>query len=1398
MQKQKISKYLKKSLLSFLLFVFTFSFLIFFCHLIYGSENEQEDLNQTHKKLYQKQEDNCIQETIQRKEKLFEMFYDFKEDITPMLQSFEKGKEYYDKLPKDQRKEIFDEFLEYYREYEISYIDHLCTETSNEEEIKTLQQRKKNFKLLEKKDFFLDPNVRELGLFQNYKSKKYCNTYNNFFYYLYFDFILNTKLNRKYDCPNEYELCHPEQIDSDNLKKRTQLFSYLPEVTNLQFKIEYLRYFYKILKEFDPYYTGYNFITHDETHKLQEDFSNLIDQWVNEYKKEKEPNRREKLANLFENNKEFIKYLDPIDEKLKVERKEKLINDFDKNLENTRNFLKEMLSSPSRKKQDFPKEFPSKTSLNNILLSPGLNKKELIEHIIHRNDELMNKDLLKCDCNLKNYLYQMYVDYSVFVFHSSCLCTESEKKKLGYIINDKKKNLTSDSLSEKNILTNIKTKYEGKYKSKSEELNEYLSHLKKELDYQTQDIDHRYSDPSINPSSQENKQFLDTASLGDDLKTIYLQNPEDLKDQLQFQLNKIVEEYIEAPFKFYGDEIKTTIDETQNLIDFINVSDKDTLDSNKKNSINEQINSLTNEIEDKKQQQKNSNIQLSEKQRVSLQHEIRNKTQQKTNLEIKLKENPHHKSHPLKNNLETLTKIYLSKMTEFIDNWNIIDARIQTYKDYFKFKEETILNPYLNIISDLQIQYYRLVTSILKDIEQNNVNVKKEEQEIGNSFIQNTNFSLTSTELTKKNIDEQCDLIEKHLTRISCTDTQDFNWSLHNIEWIGQFLNNYKKALIENFRNQNCNIKLEESTDLKEQYSNERQNYVRKSFQEMQEPQNINEDHNIELNKILSELKEEFKNFEFNQGMTKLEVKNKKDELERKIYTPVETQNFKDYSLRSQLRLLQSQLYYLKFQIPENNEKLNILFNYIGEPHLLDSNIQMFKKAMEELINIVENQHKEEKQIREVNIQIEKNKQHLSKLDQNIRYYSNQNIQEKEQNEINTKDTQTQLQKQIASLTNEIQNKTDDLNTKLREKEQNEINAKNTQTQLQEQIDPLTKEIQNKTKEKEQNEINTKNTQTKLQTQIVSLTNEIEKKTKEKDDLNTKLREKEQNEKNAKDTQTQLQTQIASLTKEIQNKTDDLNTKLREKEQNEINAKNTQTQLQEQIDPLTNEIQNKTKEKEQNEINVKNTQTQLQKQIDPLTNEIEKKTKEKDYLNTKLQEEKQKETIAKERQKKLLTLIDLLEKEKGNKKNEKIDLEQKLEINKKQYASLTINYEGKQNSFKNTLTNSFKKNFTNETNAFEPFEPFKDVFKNYKYSNAKSFPFVEVKFNFIDWLNKLIKEKFPNNEQNPSNHTTYYASDQINIDVYLPYFQYASFCWSLNEYFDSKYNNKYFSGTNIE
>lgn len=114
---------------------------------------------------------------------------------------------------------------------------------------------------------------------------------------------MNEKYDNEYDGVflNEDKLCHSTQRDPKKLK-RTQLFSYLPEVTNLQFKIEYLRYFYNILtylKELEKPHINYFIYFQKDFLKLDKDFSNLIDEWGSEYEETNQLKRKEKLDKFF-------------------------------------------------------------------------------------------------------------------------------------------------------------------------------------------------------------------------------------------------------------------------------------------------------------------------------------------------------------------------------------------------------------------------------------------------------------------------------------------------------------------------------------------------------------------------------------------------------------------------------------------------------------------------------------------------------------------------------------------------------------------------------------------------------------------------------------------------------------------------------------------------------------------------------------------------------------------------------------------------------------------------------------------------------------------------------------------------------------------------------------------
>ncbi|WAN63426.1 hypothetical protein RS022_05620 [Candidatus Phytoplasma rubi] len=884
-KKKKISKYSKTFLCSFLFFIFIFSFSILFCNFVYGSEEE----------LYEKQKENCINETKQREQELFEMFYDFKEDIAPMLKSLKDLEIRYKQLPEDKRKENFDKFLNFYPKSEIFHLEN---------EICNLD------KSIEKEEDNLQVN----------KSKERLEKLKN----LYFDFILN-KMNEynkdEYDseCSNENELYHLTQRDPKNLK-RTQLFSYLPEVTNLQFKIEYLRYFYKILKELlEPN----NFDIRPQDIYSEKEFLDLINELVVEYNKENESKRQEKLKKFFTDNLEF-QYLDNIDIKLKEKSREKLEKGFRENLENRREFLKIMLLSPFPKENNFKKIFSSKTSLyNDNLKSPSLNKKELIEHIIHRNNELINIDLSNNLIKTENDLYKMYVNYSIFVFRSSCLYEKKEQKKLNDIIKNQKK-LLFDCY--KRNFNEYKDKYEGKLN----QLCRYLKHLDKELKYQKQDIDNRYLDPVIDKETQKE---TDKGSLGIDLKTIYLQNPEDLKNQLQFQLGEI-NEYISNFVIYYKEEIKTIIEETEDLINFINVLNKNTeINEERKTKIQDKIKSLTEDS-----LEKNKNIQL---------------------LEIfkkKLNEKPHCQTHALKDNLEKLVKTYLTKITDFIDDGNIIDVRIKTYKDYYKFKKENILNPYLDIISELQIKYYKLVIDILGDIEKSNVFDEKKEYYL---YLKNEKKYPISTDLDKKNIDDYYQKLQDYLKlNYSSKEEQNFELSLDNIQWIGQFLANYKQKLTDNFNKCNINEISENNSDQIKQIIEIFESEIKQRFQKIQEPTNINADHNNELEQILKKFEES----EFNSFFKDV-INSRKKNLDS-----INSQKTKLDSLCEGI---------IKFVLPKENKNI-------------------FKDDMEKLIDIVKQQYEKEKKIREFNIEIKKNEKYFNELDKIIESYSIQN-----NNEIN-------------------------------------------------------------------------------------------------------------------------------------------------------------------------------------------------------------------------------------------------------------------------------------------------------------------------------------------------------------------------------------------------------------
>ncbi|MGI3136414.1 MAG: hypothetical protein ACN23H_02435, partial [Candidatus Phytoplasma vitis] len=927
MKKQKILKYSKTSLCSFLFFIFIFSFSILFCNFIYGSEKE----------LYEKQKENCINETKKREEKLFEMFYDFKEYISPMLKSLEDFEIRYKQLPADKRKENFDNFLNFYKNKEIEHLEGKIDETIqkidetiqkidetirkdekidnlkqifsdqlliHEQELEKLKKRKKDFESLEeekdfeRKKFFLNPDLRELGIFlKSTNPKKYCSTYNDFFYYLYFDFILK-EMNEKYD--NEYDgvflnedkLCHSTQRDPKKLK-RTQLFSYLPEVTNLQFKIEYLRYFYNILtylKELEKPHINYFIYFQKDFLKLDKDFSNLIDEWGSEYEETNQLKRKEKLDKFFQDNSELFNDLDHnIKDYTKKIRKD-LENDFRNNLKDSKqNFLNLMLhSKPSPKTDDSQQLFSSmKTSLyKDNLESPSLNKKELIEHIIHMNDELINKDLLDCLKEIKNHLYKIYVDYSIFVFRSSCLFEEDKKTQLDKIIHDKKKDLSSNC--EKNY-----EKFINECKKKSDELNNHLKHLQKELEYQTQDIDHRYSNPVIDEKTQKQniELFSDKSSLGKDSKTIYLQNPEDLKKQLQLQLDEIKNQYILEPFNAYNKEIDIIFQEVKDLINFINVS--------------------------------NENAKINE--------EIETKIPNETNVLTKETKNPpHYKTYAIKDNLKKLAKEYLAKIIDFIDEQKIVDARIKAYRKYNEFKEKQILNPYLDIISELQIEYYKLASDIFI------TNIKKQNLVDPNHYynddiVGNQKEYLIIKDLDKKNIDYVCKKFQDHLYYIYhnyYTKNQNFKLSLDNIQWIGQFLTDYKHKLIEDFKK--CNIISEIDWEQVTQQIETIQSNIKNKFKEIQEPKNINNDHNIELQTVTKQFEEfelNLKNFELNQ-------KYNQD--------------------------------YINFR----KKQLDSLCKNIDELYSPAKNNYYFKKNIENLIDIVKKQHEKEIEIRKSKINI--------------------------------------------------------------------------------------------------------------------------------------------------------------------------------------------------------------------------------------------------------------------------------------------------------------------------------------------------------------------------------------------------------------------------------------------
>ncbi len=1059
MKKQIISKYSKTSLFSFLLFIFSFSFSIFFCNLIYGSENEN----------YKKQEENCIQETKQREEKLFEMFYDFKCDIAPMLeaQNFEVLKDcitnyHLSQDQKDQRKKNFDDFLDFYKDKEEDELDILIKleEVSEEESINVskerlekleiLKKRQEKFKSLktdsEKKIFFLNPDIRESGLFIDHSKKKYyCNTYKEFFYYLYFDFILN-KIDYKY----KDELCHLTQRDPNNLK-RTQLFSYLPEVTNLQFKIEYLRYFYKILTELyentKPLFNSYYSIKSESKSEqvIDNELSELIKQCVDEYKEENKSKRKNKLENFFQDNLELFQYLDQIDTV-----KNKLEKDFNDNLENSKDFLQKMLN-PYINKPDLCKKKPflSKTSLyNDNLEIPSLNKKELIEHIIHKNDELINEDLLSNVLETEKILYKMYLDYSAFVFKSSCLYSKDDNNiNVLEIINNKKKDLS-------NYCKEKFKEYNKIYKELSDKLQQYLQHLNKELEDQTKDIDNRYVDPEIDKNRQKLKidgqmqkqnikqlldtgSLLDTSSLGIDKKTIYLQNPEVLKYQLQLQLDEIEKEYISKPFEFYKNEINVITEEAKDLINFINFSDEDIEinEKNRKTKIADKIKSLLDEIEKEyilkpsefykneiktiveKAKDLINFINFSDKDKINekikslkndivlLKTKLENVTHNKIdnckdnlnvsnkNIELKykiqslqkkidcLEKKPHYKTHTLKDILKQLVKKYLVIKIDLIDDKNIIDTRIKAYKDYYELKKGEILDPYLKIISNLQIKYYNSVSDILKDIEKRDVVYTKN----NTSTLYSFKYSF-STNLEDKDIDYCYEKLQYYLyLNYPHKKEQDCKFSLDNIQWIGQFLANYKKELKDNFKSYILNT--EQVTTGKIQFNIDCfqlfEDKIKKDFETMREPKNINNDHNIELKKILNELK------------------GKSEEL---------NENFKELKINSDYK--------------DQKQKLDKLCKHIEE------NRDIFKANMEELINIVKNQHKKEEKIREFEIEIQKNKEYLNELNKIIESYPNPNNkeQQEENNGINSLNKDEEIlkkrQETLNSLINSLNDKT--------------------------------------------------------------------------------------------------------------------------------------------------------------------------------------------------------------------------------------------------------------------------------------------------------------------------------------------------------------------------------------
>ncbi|WP_284928351.1 hypothetical protein [Candidatus Phytoplasma sp. AldY-WA1] len=993
--------------------------------MIYSSEKEN------YEKQYKKQEENCIQETKQREEKLFEMFYDFKYDIAPMLEAkkFEVLKDcHLFQDQKDQRKQNFDDFLDFYKEKEEKKLDSLI--------------KSEEFKLLtdfEKKIFFLNPNIRELGLFIDYSNKKYCNTYKDFFYYLYFDFILN-KIDDKYTDESHLTKRNPENL------KRTQLFSYLPEVTNLQFKIEYLRYFYKILTELYEQTTPLSYSYYDsiESEKvIDNELLELIKQCVDEYKNNEENKlkRKNKLENFFKDNLELFQYLGRIDTV-----KNKLEKDFNDNLENSKDFLQKMLK-PDINKPDFceKKTFLLKTSLyNDNLEIPSLNKKELIEHIIHKNDELINEDLLSNVLETEKNLYKMYLDYSAFVFKSSCLYSKDDNNiNVLEIINNKKKDLSNYCKKKFNEYNKI-------YKELSDKLQQYLQYLKKELEDQTKDIDNRYVDPEIDKNSQKLKidrqtqkqnikQFLDTgslldtSSLGIDQKTIYLQNPEVLKYQLQLQLDEIEKEYILKPSEFYENEINVITEEAEYLINFINFSDNDIEisdndieinEKNRKTKIADEIKSLLDEIENEyilKSSESYKNeintivekakdlinfINFSDKDKINekikslkndivlLKTKLKNVNHNKIdnckdnlnvsneNIELKdkiqslhkkidcLEKKPHYKTHTLKDNLKQLVKTYLVIKTDLIDDKNIIDTRIEAYKDYYERKKKEILDPYLKIISNLQIKYYNSVSDILKDIEKRNVVYKKNNNKSEYSF--KYSFSTNSED---KDIDNCYERLQDYLRLNYPRKTeQNFEFSLDNIQRIGQFLANYKKKLKDNFESYILNTEqLIDFYDL--------ENEIIKNFETMREPKNINNDHNIELKKILDKLKIESK------------------DLNRNFEEKLKTSDYKD-----------------------QKQKLDKLCKHIEE------NRDIFKANMEELINIVKNQHEEEKKIREFEIEIQKNKEYLNELNQIIESYSNLNNKEQKEknNGINSLNKDEEIVKKRQETLNSLINSLND------------------------------------------------------------------------------------------------------------------------------------------------------------------------------------------------------------------------------------------------------------------------------------------------------------------------------------------------------------------------------------